>query len=97
MRDEVERTLETLASLAPLQPHDLVHVDQSAYVQHVGDQDEGLLTSSDLAKRLGVSTRTIARWVQEGRLTTEYTTPGGKHRFKWEDVRKQLGMRSSNT
>lgn len=71
----------------------VVSVDQLAYVRDVGDQDEGLLTSSDLAKRLGVSTRTVARWVQEGRLQPEYTTPGGKHRFRWEDVRAQLGLR----
>jgi excisionase family DNA binding protein len=69
-------------------------VDQSAYVRRVGDQDEELLTSSDVAKRLAVSPRTVARWVQEGRLKPEYTTPGGKHRFRWEDVRRQLGLPS---
>jgi excisionase family DNA binding protein len=67
-------------------------VDQLSYVARVTDEDEELLTSSELAKRLAVSTRTISRWVQEGRLRTEYTTPGGKHRFRWEDVRKQLGL-----
>jgi excisionase family DNA binding protein len=55
--------------------------------------DEGLLTSRDLSRRLGISPRTVARWVREGRLTPEYTTPGGQYRFRWDDVRKQLGLR----
>jgi excisionase family DNA binding protein len=85
--------LETLALLASLRSQSLVRVDQSAYVRLVGDQEEALLTSAELAKRLSVSPRTVARWVQEGRLKPEYTTPGGKHRFRWLDVRKQLGLR----
>ena len=58
--------------------------------------DEPLLSSTDLAKRLGINTRTVSRWVQEGKLTPAYTTPGGQHRFHWEDVRRQLGLRQSN-
>jgi excisionase family DNA binding protein len=54
--------------------------------------EEGLLTSSDVAQRLGVSNRTVARWVREGRLKPEYVTPGGQNRFRWEDVRSQLGL-----
>jgi excisionase family DNA binding protein len=58
--------------------------------------DEGLLTSHDVARRLGVNRRTVARWVREGRLTPAYTTPGGQHRFNWDDVRRQLGLRQRN-
>jgi excisionase family DNA binding protein len=58
--------------------------------------DEGLLTSTDVAKRLSVSNRTVARWVREGKLTPAYTTPGGQHRFRWDEVRKQLGLREPN-
>jgi excisionase family DNA binding protein len=54
--------------------------------------EEGLLTSTEVAHRLSVSNRTIARWVREGRLKPEYVTPGGQSRFRWEDVRTQLGL-----
>jgi excisionase family DNA binding protein len=58
--------------------------------------DQALLTSTDVAKRLSVSNRTVARWVREGRLTPAYTTPGGQHRFDWESVREQLGLPKPN-
>jgi excisionase family DNA binding protein len=64
-------------------PRTLIHV-----------ADEGLLTSRDVAQRLGVSNRTVARWVREGKLRPEYVTPGGQSRFRWEDVRRQLGLPS---
>jgi excisionase family DNA binding protein len=54
---------------------------------------EELMTSSELAKRLGVSTRTVSRWVQQGRLEPTFTTPGGQFRYAWQDVRRQLGLR----
>jgi excisionase family DNA binding protein len=59
----------------------------------VATDDEPLLSSTDLAKRLGINTRTVSRWVQEGKLTPAYTTPGGKYRWRWSDVRQQLGLR----
>ena len=52
--------------------------------------DEGLLTSADVAKRLGVTPQTVARWVRQERLTPAYVTPGNQYRFRWQDVRKQL-------
>jgi excisionase family DNA binding protein len=61
----------------------------------VGDEG-GLLTSQELARRLSVNRRTVARWVREGRLKPAYTTPGGQYRFRWDEVRKQLGLREPN-
>ena len=58
--------------------------------------DEGLLTSADVAKRLGVTPQTIARWVRQERLTPAYVTPGNQYRFRWQDVRKQLGLREAS-
>jgi excisionase family DNA binding protein len=55
--------------------------------------DEALLTSADVAKRLGVTSQTIARWVRGGRLTPAYVTPGGQYRFRWSEVREQLNLR----
>jgi excisionase family DNA binding protein len=52
--------------------------------------DERLMTSQDVARRLNVNRRTVARWVREGKLSPAYTTPGGQLRFRWEDVEDQL-------
>ena len=53
--------------------------------------DEGLLTSQDVARRPGVNRRTIARWVQEGRLNPGLHNAGRS--AAWEDVRQQVGLR----
>jgi DNA-binding transcriptional MerR regulator len=49
-----------------------------------------LLTSSQLALELGVSRRSIARYVQAGILVPELYTPGGQARFDLEDSKRQL-------
>jgi excisionase family DNA binding protein len=58
---------------------------------HMGDEE--LLTSAEVAKRLRVDRRTVARWTREGRLTPAWTTPGGFRRYRWSEVREQLGLR----
>jgi excisionase family DNA binding protein len=57
-----------------------------------GDQRElePLLTSGDVAKRLGVAVATISAWVRQGRLTPAVTTMGGRYRFRWSEVQDQL-------
>lgn len=52
-------------------------------------QDD-LLTSAEVADRLGVGARTVRRWVTEGRLKPTVTTFGGRYRFRWADVERQL-------
>jgi len=59
----------------------------------VTTDDEPLLSSTEVAKRLGINTRTMSRWVQDGKLTPAYKTPGGKYRWRWSEVREQLGLR----
>jgi excisionase family DNA binding protein len=54
------------------------------------DSDEPLLSSGDVAKRLGVSRRTISEWVRRGRLAPTWTTLGGRHRFRWSEVEAQI-------
>jgi excisionase family DNA binding protein len=58
----------------------------------VGDEepDAPLLTSSDVAKRLGVTRRTVSHWVQVGKLIPTVTTLGGQYRFRWSDVQEQM-------
>jgi excisionase family DNA binding protein len=57
-----------------------------------GDQRERepLLTSGEVAKRLGVAVATISSWVRQGRLTPAVTTMGGRYRFHWSEVQEQL-------
>lgn len=44
-----------------------------------------VLTISEAAQRLGVSTRTIRRWAKAGHLS-HARTPGGQFRFRLSDV-----------
>ena len=46
----------------------------------------GLLSSSDVAERLGVSQATVARAIAKGLLQPAATTPGGHRRFRPEDI-----------
>ncbi len=49
-----------------------------------------LIGSGEAAKALGVSTRTLARWVQEERITPALITAGGHYRFDLDDLKSQL-------
>jgi hypothetical protein len=53
-------------------------------------QAEPLLTSSQIARRAGVSRRTVATWVQRGILVPDFITAGGQGRFRWTSVEAQL-------
>ncbi len=46
----------------------------------------GLLSSKDVAERLGVSQATVIRAVAKGILQPAATTPGGHRRFRPEDI-----------
>jgi excisionase family DNA binding protein len=54
----------------------------------VGDQR--LLSTGEAARALGLSTRSLARWAQEGKVTPALVTPGGQYRFDLDDLRRQL-------
>lgn len=56
----------------------------------MSSEDEPLLASGEVAKRLGVSTRAIGRWVAEGRLRPTFVLPGKRYRFRWSEVEQQL-------
>ncbi|MFD1527946.1 helix-turn-helix domain-containing protein [Pseudonocardia aurantiaca] len=49
-----------------------------------------LLTTSELADALGVSLRSVQRYLADGKITPEHTTPGGHHRWDVDNVREQL-------
>jgi excisionase family DNA binding protein len=52
--------------------------------------DEPLITTGEVARRLGVTTSVVDRWVQRGMLSPAVRTPGGRYRWKWADVERQL-------
>jgi hypothetical protein len=49
-----------------------------------------LLTSSQVAAALGLSRRSIARYVANGWITPELITPGGQYRFDLKRVKTEL-------
>jgi excisionase family DNA binding protein len=53
-------------------------------------QELVLITTSDLARALGVDVSTVRRWVSSSKITPSLTTPGGHHRFDLSQVREQL-------
>ena len=64
--------------------------EPAIYVDHVPDVAEPLLPSGEIAKRLGVSVRTIGQWVTDGVLAPDVVTPHGRYRWRWSSVERQL-------
>ncbi|WP_433870103.1 MerR family DNA-binding transcriptional regulator [Saccharopolyspora sp. CA-218241] len=51
---------------------------------------ERYLTTGEVARKLGISPRTLARYVREGLLEPSLTLPSGHHRWAWDDVVRQM-------
>lgn len=49
-----------------------------------------VVTTSELARALGLSARSIQRYVHAGDITPEYVTPGGHYRWNVAKVLDQL-------
>lgn len=49
------------------------------------DNASPLITTSDVAKRRGVTSQTVRRWVDEGLIEPAITTEGGHYRFFEKD------------
>ncbi|WP_219416118.1 MerR family DNA-binding transcriptional regulator [Pseudonocardia nigra] len=56
----------------------------------MSDDAEELITSGEVARRLGVTPRAVSRWVARGLIRPAVTTPGGRYRFRWSEVTAQL-------
>lgn len=48
------------------------------------------MSSTELAKALDVSHRTIQRWIAAGKIEAEFRTVGGQYKFNVDKVRDQL-------
>jgi excisionase family DNA binding protein len=55
--------------------------------------DNRLLSRKELAAALGVSTRTVDRWIREGTGPPATLLPGGRRRWRWGDVQAWLRER----
>jgi excisionase family DNA binding protein len=51
--------------------------------------DEQLMSPGEVARALGVDSRTVARWTREGRIAA-IRTPGGERRYRRADVDEQI-------
>jgi excisionase family DNA binding protein len=49
-----------------------------------------LLTIAQAAAELGISRRTLARYVEHGVIASALTLPSGHHRWNLEDLQRQL-------
>lgn len=49
------------------------------------------LSTSAAARAVGHHKNTLLRWVQTGKITPSYRTPGGHLRWDLNDLRRQLG------
>ncbi|MBA3852683.1 MAG: helix-turn-helix domain-containing protein [Actinomycetota bacterium] len=54
------------------------------------DDAPKLLSTSETARLLGLSARTLARYVQQGVIEPDLISAGGHYRFDPEHVREQL-------
>ncbi|GGI92381.1 hypothetical protein GCM10011581_31930 [Saccharopolyspora subtropica] len=50
------------------------------------DEDSPLISSTELAKKLGLARRTISHYAKQGLITPALITPGGQYRWRYEDV-----------
>jgi DNA-binding transcriptional MerR regulator len=48
------------------------------------------VSTTELARALGLSPRSIQRYVTDGLITPDFTTPGGHYRWNVDRVREQL-------
>ena len=50
----------------------------------------GLLTTSELAKELRLSVKTVQRYQRQGKIKPRFTLPSGQHRWDLDEVLEQF-------
>ncbi|MGW1680418.1 helix-turn-helix transcriptional regulator [Saccharopolyspora sp. NPDC002376] len=56
----------------------------------MASESDQYLTTGQVAKRLGITPGTLARYVRDGLLKPSLTLPTGHHRWLWDDVVNQM-------
>lgn len=51
-----------------------------------------LVSTPEAARALGVSARTLQRYVKDGQVRPEITLPSGQYRWNVAKLRRQIGM-----
>lgn len=51
---------------------------------------ERLLSTGEVARALGLNTRSVARWARNGLITPTMVSPGGRYLWDLEDLKSQL-------
>ena len=51
-----------------------------------------LVSTPEAARALGVSPRTLQRYVKNGQVTPEITLPSGQYRWNVAKLRRQIGI-----
>jgi DNA-binding transcriptional MerR regulator len=64
-------------------------VDPALTLTCVGDASR-LVSTGEAARAIGVSRRTLTRYVTDGLLTPDMTLPSGRHRWDVERLREQM-------
>lgn len=59
-----------------------------------GNENEELLTPSEVAKKFRVDPKTVTRWAKAGKLTS-FRTLGGHRRFKASEVEALINTKGS--
>jgi 8-oxo-dGTP pyrophosphatase MutT (NUDIX family) len=59
---------------------------------HVVMDTSRLVSTSEAAAAIDISVPTLWRWQKQGKVKPAWTTPGGKHKWDVNDLRKQLGL-----
>lgn len=50
-------------------------------------------TAAEAARRMGVATSTVTRWIEQGKLPVHHRTLGGHYRILITDVERLVGER----
>jgi excisionase family DNA binding protein len=53
-------------------------------------RQERLLSTGEVARALGLNTRSVARWARNGLITPTMVSPGGRYLWDLEDLKSQL-------
>jgi DNA-binding transcriptional MerR regulator len=54
------------------------------------ERSDRLLSTGEVARILGLNTRSVARWARNGLITPTMISPGGRYLWDLEDLKSQL-------